>query len=123
MQLFNLLTLAGASFFAFSGVQGAGNGFSGTCKDIRMKVDSNTVLQASCRKVDGSYTTSTLDLNKCIVNRNGYLQIQANGNFGNSCYFCGYDNGNFRCSCTPGPIISSVWLDSCVGNNDGQLFC
>lgn len=77
MQLFNLLTLAGASFFAFSGVQGAGNGFSGTCKDIRMKVDSNTVLQASCRKVDGSYTTSTLDLNKCIVNRNGYLQIQA----------------------------------------------
>ncbi|KAB5589440.1 putative effector protein [Ceratobasidium theobromae] len=121
MQLINFLAFVGTSFLALGGVQAAEN-FRATCKDIKLK--SNTVLQASCQKADGKYSSSSLDLNKCIVNNNWKLQCQANGNFGNSCRNCSYqDFGALYCYCDPGSNFASINLDTCIGNNNGQLFC
>ncbi|KAB5591463.1 hypothetical protein CTheo_5108 [Ceratobasidium theobromae] len=74
MHFANLLAFAGASLVAVSGVQAANN-FGATCNSISMT--SNSALRANCRKVNGSYSTSTLDLSRCVVNINGNLGCQS----------------------------------------------
>lgn len=71
MHFTSFVTLVGASLLAV-GVQAGG--FSSTCKDI--KLDGNHLLTATCTRVKGGPTTNTIDLNSCIVNRNGKLKCE-----------------------------------------------
>ncbi|KAB5590244.1 putative effector protein [Ceratobasidium theobromae] len=73
MQLINLLSLAGASFFALSGVQAARD-FSASC--INVEIVDNTILQGNCRKNDGSYVFAQVGLNQCLVNNNANIECQ-----------------------------------------------
>lgn len=75
MQLITLLAFSGALFSAFGGIQAASN-FRATCTQIFLKSDNNYAMRASCRKIDGSYSDTVLDLNHCLANRNGKLQYQ-----------------------------------------------
>ncbi|KAB5589445.1 hypothetical protein CTheo_7113 [Ceratobasidium theobromae] len=123
MHFTNLLAFAGASLVAVSGVQAANN-FGTTCNSITMT--SNNVLRASCRKVNGSYSTSTLDLNRCVVNNSGNLGCQSNGNYAYSCNYCGLvgsGSTTMSCQCSPGGHYTTLNLNNCVGNNDGSLTC
>ncbi|KAF8981838.1 hypothetical protein BDQ17DRAFT_1438192 [Cyathus striatus] len=86
-------------------------------------------LQATCRTITGASTTTSLDLNKCIINASGYLRCQTNGGFLGSCQptnspttgnaylqaTCGNGNGGY--------YRDSFDLNTCVGNSNGVLVC
>lgn len=46
-------------------------GFSGSARDIRLDAHGEYLLHASCQRLDGSWQSSTLSLNKHITNDNG----------------------------------------------------
>jgi LysM repeat protein len=52
------------------GVSYAGN-FSSSAQDIRLDTHGEYVLHASCRRLDGSYQSSSISLNQIIANDNG----------------------------------------------------
>ncbi|KAK3310667.1 the Mocvnh-Lysm module from the rice blast fungus Magnaporthe oryzae protein [Chaetomium strumarium] len=53
-----------------SGVSYAGN-FSSSSQDIRLDTHGDYVLYAACRRLDGSYQSSSISLNQIIGNDNG----------------------------------------------------
>ncbi|KAB5589404.1 putative effector protein [Ceratobasidium theobromae] len=123
MHFNNLLAFASASLIALTGVQAADR-FGDSCKDLRMI--SNNMLQANCRKRDGSYGITSLDLNKCVTNNGSFLQCQRNGNYATTCEYCSLvetAKTNLACRCSPGPRYTVLDLNKCVGNNNGQLTC
>jgi hypothetical protein len=72
---FTILTsLVGAALFAAGGVQAAGD-FSASCS--RFWLQNNSIMYATCSDGRGGINTSSLNLNACIVNRNGNLVCAA----------------------------------------------
>ncbi|KAB5589437.1 putative effector protein [Ceratobasidium theobromae] len=119
MHFTNLLAFAGASILGLSGVQAYSN-FGATCQGSVLK---GSTLQSTCRNRAGTYGTVYLDLNSCVVNTNGFLGCQSNGRYFQSCNNCGISGTTLRCLCNPGPHDTSLDLNRCVGNQDGQLVC
>ncbi|KAB5591183.1 hypothetical protein CTheo_5392 [Ceratobasidium theobromae] len=123
MHFTSFLTLVGASLFAASGVQAAN--FGSTCSNIYL---SGTTLTATCTKVKGSPTTTSLDLNNCIINNQGIPLCKVGGNFAASCSGCYLDSSVYTqmwCTCNGGvgPHSASIVLNNCVSNLDGVLSC
>ena len=95
--------------------------FSASSKDISI---TQTTLHAECRKRDGTYVPSSLELNTCIENKEGALVWANQGNFGNSA-----NNITLRgvileadCRKTIGMYVSaSINLDERITNDDGVL--
>ena len=50
------------------------DGFGYSCKDTSLV---NNVLYSSCEGTDGSYSSTSIDLNQCVVNTNGNLSCSA----------------------------------------------
>lgn len=103
----------------------AGKYFSLSSKDISIAC---CTLQAQCRKDDGTYVPSSLDLNRCIANKNGTLTWAMRGNFGLSAKNvtldvdgmqlvadCRKENGTY--------VSSSIYLDEKIWNDNGVLKC
>ncbi|KAH7101897.1 hypothetical protein BKA62DRAFT_159255 [Auriculariales sp. MPI-PUGE-AT-0066] len=47
--------------------------FTATSTDIKLAADGHTLI-ASCKRDDGSYATSSIDLDTCLVNVKGQFQ-------------------------------------------------
>ncbi|KAB5588239.1 putative effector protein [Ceratobasidium theobromae] len=113
MQLTNLITFATTALFALSGVQAYEN-FSATCKKSSIALSNGRILRADCLNgPNGSYISSSLDLNKCVTNNGGKL----------GCQHKGQGSVVMDCQCSPGGQVASIWLDTCVYNVNGKLDC
>ncbi|KAB5588688.1 putative effector protein [Ceratobasidium theobromae] len=123
MHFTTLLTFFGASLAA-SGVQAAK--YASTCTATGLNGDN--LMFASCQDATGLEArkkTTVLDLNGCIVNRNGRLSCQANGRYDATCNGCFVSDTTMTCSCEGrvSTITTSINLDDCVSNLDGVLSC
>ncbi|KAB5589433.1 hypothetical protein CTheo_7127 [Ceratobasidium theobromae] len=121
----SLLAFVGVSFIAaISGVQaGDWYNFYSSCNSPALQSGSNSVMQANCRKKNGVFVTTSLDLNRCLVNTNGKLGCKSNGKYAQSCSNCQIIGYTLHCNCNPGGQATQLDLNQCVGNNDGQLSC
>ncbi|KAL6901394.1 Cyanovirin-N, partial [Trichoderma evansii] len=104
-----------------------GSGFAGTCDNISFT--GNSTLQADCLEINGQRTTSTVDLNKCITNRDGNLVADKEGGFAGSCRNCDFDgDSDTDLSCECRDFRGDYWwrqidLDTFVDNSNGNLTC
>ncbi|KAK1702485.1 uncharacterized protein BDZ83DRAFT_736541 [Colletotrichum acutatum] len=90
-------------------------------------------MVAFCRTTTGDWNWSVLDLNHCIVNRDGSLMAQDDGSFFLSAGPCSSDNAtkswaNYKCSTQNDDsderhVDHGIDLNLVVGNDNGTLFC
>ncbi|KAL4077904.1 Cyanovirin-N [Scleroderma citrinum] len=83
-----------------------------------------TELDASCRRDDGSYNPTSINLDNCIGNNNGVLVC--GGDYSASCSGCSMSGTTLDCTCREDSGTehgTSVNLDDCVTNNNGNLSC
>ncbi|KAM7200646.1 Cyanovirin-N [Rhypophila sp. PSN 637] len=88
--------------------------FTGSCNQCIELTTYSTpnVLRCNCRRSDGVWQHTSLDLNLCITNNQGHLQWKRNGWFSPTCASYQYSTG------AGGTII--LWTQ-CV-NGNGQWF-
>ncbi|KAH7033739.1 uncharacterized protein B0I36DRAFT_362372 [Microdochium trichocladiopsis] len=109
-------------------------GFLGSCKASTVGFDiwdkGKTWLIAECRTLDGAWRSSKLNMNRCFVNDNGYLQFRQNGGYGGSCDVAGsYITADMwlgiRCKNVQGELMPSreYSLNAFITNASGQLMC
>ncbi|KAJ7189139.1 Cyanovirin-N [Mycena filopes] len=109
----------------------AASGFSQTCNTWTA---SGTILSASCLSISGAAVSSTLDLNTCFTNAEGFLAYELNGNFAGSCSNISHNAGNSKhgdtgylsalCSSSAGKKFdTAIATSSYVGNSNGVLVC
>lgn len=99
------------------------DGFGYSCKDISLV---NNVLYSSCEGTDGSYISTSINLDQCVVNTNGNLSCSANGNYSSTCSNCYLSGKTLVCTCNNYNHVgqsASVNLNSCLSNSNGQLTC
>ncbi|KAJ7758667.1 hypothetical protein B0H16DRAFT_642102 [Mycena metata] len=119
----------GVAFVPFE-VQAA-SGFSQSCNTWS---GSGTILSASCLSIAGKAVSSTLDLNTCFTNAEGFLGYELNGNFAGSCANISINAGNSLhgdtgylsalCSSSSGAKFdTSIATSNYVGNSNGVLVC
>ncbi|KAH7923041.1 Cyanovirin-N [Leucogyrophana mollusca] len=97
--------------------------FSRSCPDYSVR---GAILYAVCRRVDGSQVTTQLDLDHCLENGNGKLVCRQNGAYASSCSACSFSGTTLSCQCRDEeshPQYTSIDLDQCVGNSNGNLVC
>ncbi|KAM7191492.1 Cyanovirin-N [Rhypophila sp. PSN 637] len=100
--------------------------YVGTCEQCSLSWDGD--LKCQCKKKDGKKVSSTLDLNGCFVNLDGFVYWRRNGGFlnGMSCIVSDYSHPYMLASCKPisGPLKDSIInLDEKIHNMDGKLEC
>ncbi|KAF6806176.1 hypothetical protein CMUS01_14437 [Colletotrichum musicola] len=105
-----------------------GSQFTATCKDFSLNSRYYTLFYANCRRFDGSYKTSHVDLNLCLANICGRLVIAQRGNYGNSCdkRDCALSGSWFQCNCRDcngNTQFSGLNLNDAIGNDNGDLEC
>jgi hypothetical protein len=95
--------------------------FSKTCKDIRV---SGSKLSASCKKVNGTYNETSIDLNPYIENVDGKLKWQPK-NFIVTCKDTAVSDGNkLKAECKTRKqefVPTAINLDDHIANIDGNL--
>ena len=96
--------------------------FSQSSTDIKL-VDST--LYAKCKKRDGSYIDSSINLNECVVNKDGTLGWANDGRYSLSSKECSIVGGatlSCECSKIDGSYTrSDLNLDQKITNDDGFL--
>lgn len=95
--------------------------FSYTCYNTW--ISSTGILTSTCRRMSGSYLTSSLNLNSNFGNNNGYLQWGGVGAF-NTSYCTMSTSSTLSCEMKRSDSSfnrSSVNLNYYVENNDGRL--
>lgn len=99
--------------------------FGQSCSNISLVGSGPTEqLQATCRNINGGDNgAQVIPLSTCLTNRNGQLLCQVNGNALNSCSGCSLSGTTLTCSCQPGPVTTSIDLNTCIGNINGRMFC
>ncbi|RPA88203.1 hypothetical protein BJ508DRAFT_337473 [Ascobolus immersus RN42] len=117
----SLPILFGASALLFETVQGQLL-FGVTCRGHSLSSTEpfrNNVLNSECKRIDGSWVKTSLDLNRCLGNQDGELVAQKDGGFNPSClsltppYLLKREPTVIRAACTKrnGNWISSqFWL-------------
>ncbi|KAL0935460.1 uncharacterized protein CTRU02_210051 [Colletotrichum truncatum] len=85
-------------------------------------------LVCMCRRNNGNYERSQINLSRCITNANGRLVAQANGGFGGSCFGTSIANSwTLRSKCNTiggGRVDTSIdlyWVP--IDNFNGDLRC
>jgi len=115
-----LLAFVGSFNLGESGVLALGN-FSQSCKDIEIH---GSELLASCRKVDGKFNPTSINLNPFIANVDGKLKWQPK-NFLESCFFPElFDNHTLKAKCKTRVqdfVYTTINLDNHIANIDGNL--
>lgn len=137
----------GGSYGAYSGSSGDRREYRGTlppgsytesCRDMRVDHDRRE-LEAECRRLDGRWRDTTLDLRRCdrgIVNNNGRLECPRQeltrlppGSYRESCRDTTLDGPRLSARCRR---KNGEWRDtqldtrSCrspIRNDDGRLTC
>ena len=107
----------------FLGMTQAAGNFSQTCNSLRY---SNGALFASCRKRNGSYSLTVINLNAIISNRNGSLVWDAiNGKYLNTCRNNRFGGTTLGASCAKPNgtyLLTSIDLNERIANIDGRLY-
>jgi hypothetical protein len=88
-----------------------------------ISVDSSGYLTASCRRIDGSWNDSSINLNNYIGNIDGHL-TWGESNFAQTSQNISVSGGTLYASCQRMDGSwndSSLNLDNYVTNNDGNL--
>ena len=114
-----LFTVA-ISFGVFANNAFAGN-FSQSCYNSSV---SGSVLSSTCRRINGSYNHTSINLNRYIENVDGGLTWQY-GNFSQTCDGTGLYTPSVmasECKTRAGNFVpSSIDLDQHIANIDGTL--
>ncbi|KAK1488671.1 hypothetical protein CABS01_02301 [Colletotrichum abscissum] len=122
MHAFTVLALLTASAVQLV----AAGGFASTCSDMTY---SGTTFTAQCKNnfVDPYFEKAPIDLSKCLANVGGKVVCRPKSP---SFKFCdcglGSDKKILNCRCTDSTGTkqpSSLNLDTCLTNNDGNLSC
>ncbi|OJJ42459.1 hypothetical protein ASPZODRAFT_29189 [Penicilliopsis zonata CBS 506.65] len=106
----------------------AANDFKSTCKDYKYK---SHIFHAKCEDEAGTYIATTLLLDDCIGNDDGYLKWEKDGDFTASCnsgeliliddtvWFsanCAKPDGSYS-------VVTEIDLNAGITNDDGTLKC
>ncbi|KAG8736917.1 hypothetical protein FRC12_017364 [Ceratobasidium sp. 428] len=133
-----------STFLIFLHLANAWGGFHTSCTHINV---SGTLLSARCKNPAGKEHPTSIDLNKCLANYNGFLACARNfnGQYSHSCRNCGVPlmtQYMYECKCAPqyandainlsaksistavAPSLTFLQtLDECVANYGGNLAC
>lgn len=132
-QAVSVVLIATPALIVSMGTAEAGGDFSRSCKFISLNAhhhSTTAILTAYCRRRDGSYKKSSINLNNYITNTFGRLRWQRGGNFAKSCSNIGFDfpfsMHRLTASCEGGgspnhTYSSSVDLNAYIANIDGNL--
>jgi hypothetical protein len=109
------------TFNAAVGDAWAFRGFARPCKDIQI---NGAVLTASCKRHDGTFKTSRINLNPYIGNFNGKLKWDGQ-DFIKTCYDISLSGNSIlsaKCQTTAQfHITSFIDLEDSISNMDGNL--
>lgn len=103
--------------------------FGQTCSGIQLVGSGATQqLQATCRNTSGGDNgAQVIALSTCLTNINGQLRCQFNGNALASCTGCSLSGTSLTCSCAENGTGQSdrttIDLNTCIGNENGRMFC
>ena len=91
-----------------------------------VQLDGDNNLIAECKKVDGRYRWSSLDLNDCLTNINGSFGWTRGGNFKASARHIRLVEGGNMLEAQLGDgrggwNTSRIWLNEKIENRDGEL--
>ncbi|MBF2017757.1 MAG: CVNH domain-containing protein [Rivularia sp. T60_A2020_040] len=96
--------------------------FSRSCEDFALTGDS--ILSATCKDRNANKRRTSLNLNRRIRNKNGYLTT-GGGNYVSTCKNIGWGRGvSLKADCRTYNgdwRYSTLNLDSIITNNDGNL--
>jgi len=114
------------SFSMFASQAWATGDFSKSCDYPEMK---GSVLLSSCRRMNGSYNNTSIDLNKYISNVNGLLKWDCSGGFIESCEKIRLSSSlktrhtemNADCEILGYLVEDGIDLDQHIANIDGVL--
>ncbi|KAH7091890.1 Cyanovirin-N [Auriculariales sp. MPI-PUGE-AT-0066] len=104
------------------------NGYAASCTSVSLQgvTPRDVIMSATCKTTSGSTVRSGVSLNSCLGNSNGGFVCKKGGNAWLSCDSFGL-SGTFLsaiCSNTSGGGVStSIDLNNCIGNSNGQLVC
>jgi len=98
-----------------------GGDFSKTCKKTKL---AGSTLSSECKKINGQWMTTSVDLGSCITNDNGALKARPSG-YQNSSRKCRIHNAN-TLTCESKNIKgqwkqASINLNTLIGNKNGSL--
>lgn len=101
----------------------AGN-FSGSATQITLDRDFDLI--ALCGRIDGSRKLSSISLNRCLTNSDGYFKWSSEGNFGASARNVRLvDGGRVLAAelrnCSGHWVGARIVLNEKIGNQDGEL--
>ncbi|KIM58001.1 hypothetical protein SCLCIDRAFT_1218927 [Scleroderma citrinum Foug A] len=96
MQFFALLATFILAALSTGGSADSLSDWSYSCQDYYL---SNPVLYASCRKENGSYDNTNINLDKCVTNTNGVLYCATNGDYSPTCSGCYLSGTALVCNC------------------------
>jgi len=96
--------------------------FSITCKDHRLEISH---LHAECKKADGQWHKTRVDLNVCLTNNNGEIHWKENGNYHSSsrCLLKGHHLHCESKKMDGKEQHNEKNLDEQIKNEDGFLVC
>jgi hypothetical protein len=96
--------------------------FSQSCSNVCF---NKGILQADCRRTDGTSKRSKIDLDKYIANENGNLILQPNGQFSRTCTDMSISDGVLHCLALQANgqfrQAASIDLNNFVKNDNGNL--
>src|SRR5262249_41117303 len=103
--------------------------FSGSCKNIRLNATNfskTATLTADCRRRDGSYLNSQMNLNDVITNNHGSLQWGHPGgaDFQQSCSGDALSGSKLASSCVESAEVrksTQIDLNEKITNDNGKL--
>ncbi|KAH7909425.1 Cyanovirin-N [Hygrophoropsis aurantiaca] len=98
-------------------------GFASSCSNYGV---SGGELYGTCRRDDGSTGSTEINLNGCLVNSNGQVGCRKGGDYAATCSDCSFSGTTYTCECTNDdhkPVRSSVNLNDCITNDNGNLTC
>ncbi|KIM64762.1 hypothetical protein SCLCIDRAFT_1212824 [Scleroderma citrinum Foug A] len=123
MQFFALSVAFILAALSTSGSADSLSDWSHSCQNYYL---SGTTLNASCRKENGQYGNTSINLNQCVTNTNGVLYCGKNGDYSPTCSGCNLSGTSLDCQCkdkNQNEHSTSVDLNQCLTNNNGVLTC
>ncbi|KIM64767.1 hypothetical protein SCLCIDRAFT_1212835 [Scleroderma citrinum Foug A] len=96
MQFFALST---AIILAALSTRGSADSLSDWSYSCQSYYLSNPVLYASCRKENGQYDNTSINLDQCVTNTNGVLYCGTNGDYSPTCSGCYLSGTALACNC------------------------
>ncbi|WYZ43526.1 hypothetical protein EsH8_VI_001225 [Colletotrichum jinshuiense] len=103
-------------------------GFAATCHSFSLNTYYPSLLYATCRTISGSWQSTYVSLNLCLMNSCGHLVSQPRGGYTATCAtrYSELIGTRYQCTCrgcNNNDIFSIIELNDIVGNDNGELVC